>query len=251
MSTMPTTPARRVLELFFLHGTIDAVEDITPRMRRIRITGESLRGLTWTPGQHIRLRVGNFGAPQTWMRGLRDALRTYSVWDYDDHGRLDVCVLDHPEPGPGARWSQQVHIGQSVAFTRPEGRLVLQDSARYHLFVGDETASVAFGAMLRALPASARVHAVLEAGTPADRLPLARSSDITWVYRDNAPTTDSGVLLRALRSLRLPTEPGVAYLAGEASTCQAVRRHLIHERSWPRKAAVVKAFWAPGRRGLD
>jgi NADPH-dependent ferric siderophore reductase len=252
MSTMPTPPTQRVLDRFFLHGTVDAVEDITPRMRRIRIIGESLRGLTWVPGQHIRLRVGNLSGPQTWIRGFRDALRTYSIWDYDDYGRLDVCILDHAEPGPGARWSRKAHIGQRVALTPPEGRLRIQDAAPYHLFVGDETASVAFGAMLRALPASAHVYTVLEAGTPADRLPLARPRNITWIYRDNAPTTDSGVLLlHALRSLQLPTVPGMAYIAWEARSCQVARRHFNHERNWPRKAVTVKAFWAPGRRGLD
>jgi NADPH-dependent ferric siderophore reductase len=109
---------------------------------------------------------------------------------------------------------------------------------------------VAFGAMLRALPASARVHAALAVDAPADRLPLARSNDITWTYRDTAPTTDSP-LLDTLRSLELPTEPGMAYIAGEARACQAARRHLIHERNWPRKAITVKPFWAPGKHGLD
>lgn len=66
---------------------------------------------------------------QSRMRGFNDALRSYSVWDYGNHGRLDLCVLDHPGSGPGARWSRQVRIGQEVAFLRPEGRLVLQENA--------------------------------------------------------------------------------------------------------------------------
>ena len=49
---------------------------------------------------------------------------------------------------PGARWARQVSAGDTVAFTRPQGRLVLRDPAPYHLFVGDETACAAFGAML-------------------------------------------------------------------------------------------------------
>ncbi|MFJ2028225.1 SIP domain-containing protein [Streptosporangium sp. NPDC087985] len=52
-------------------------------------------------------------------------------------------------------------------------------------------------------------------------------------------------------SLSLPGYPGVAYVAGQTQTCQAVRRHLIHERGWPRGTVLVKAFWAPGKRGLD
>ncbi|MEV4313044.1 siderophore-interacting protein [Actinocrispum sp. NPDC049592] len=235
--TTPATPVRRLLDRFLCRGTVEAVDDLTPRMRRIRITGESVRGLAWVPGQHVRLQVGdlfpNFG----------NALRTYSVWDYAGDGRLDLCILDHPEGGPGARWARDVTVGQEVAFTRPEGRLVIHDDAPYQLFVGDETAAVAFGAMLRALPASARVFGLLEANGPDDRLPLPR--ELTWVYRDAEPLTT------ALEALDLPAEPGVAYIAGEARTCQAVRRHLVRDRGWPRKTAIVKPFWAPGKRGMD
>ena len=244
MTTTPATPVRRLLDRFFRHGTVEAVDSITGRMRRIRITGESLRDLDWSPGQHIRLRVGDL------VRGFRDALRTYSIWDYDDRGRLDLCVFDHPEPGPGARWSRQVRIGQQVAFTHPEGRLVIQENAPYHLFVGDETASAAFGAMLRALPTSARVYAVLEVDTPEDRPRLPRAGELTWVYR-NAALTGPGSPADALHMLDLPTEPGMAYIAGEARTCQATRRHLVHDLGWPRKSTIVKPFWAPGKHGLD
>lgn len=204
----------------FLSGTVDAVEDVTARMRRIRLTG--VPGLRWTPGQHIRVRVGAL------------TLRTYSIWDYGDH--LDLCVLDHAGAGPGARWARDVRAGQRVSFLKPEGRLVPQEGAPYHLFAGDATASVAFGAMLRALPADAPVHCVLDAD---DRLPMPR--DVTW--------TDN--LLDTLRTLDLPDEPGVAYVAGEARACQAARQHLVQDRGWPRRSVVVKPFWAPGKRGMD
>jgi len=107
-----------LLDRFLLRATVTDVETVTPRMRRIRIAGESLRSLDWLPGQHIRVHVDAF------------SLRTYSVWDYADGEHLDLCVLDHPGHGPGARWSRQVSAGNTVAFTRPQGRLVLRDPAR-------------------------------------------------------------------------------------------------------------------------
>ncbi|WP_433221091.1 SIP domain-containing protein [Microtetraspora malaysiensis] len=57
--------------------------------------------------------------------------------------------------------------------------------------------------------------------------------------------------MRRVRSLDLPGEPGVAYLAGEVRACQAVRGHLVGERGWSRRDVVVKPFWTPGRRGMD
>jgi NADPH-dependent ferric siderophore reductase len=94
----------------------------------------------------------------------------------------------------------------------------------YHVFTGEETAAVAFGAMLRALPPAVPAYGIIEADEPEDRLPLAVNC--------NGST-------------------GKAYLAGEARTIQLLRRHLVTERGWPRQAVRTKPFWTPGRRGLD
>lgn len=227
-------------DVVFVRGVIDEVEPVGRRMRRIRIVGERLRGLGCMPGQHVRVNVLPPGG--AWLRHLSDARRTYSVWALDaEAGELELCVLDHGD-GPGAVWAREARPGQEVSFSRPEGRLVLGDTTR-HLFVGDETAAVAFGAMLRALPDSAVVDGVLEAEASGDEVPLPGVHTLPWVYR--------GALLDAVRALDLSGPPGTAYLAGEARTCQAVRQHLIRERAWPRQAIVVKPFWTPGRKGME
>jgi NADPH-dependent ferric siderophore reductase len=221
-------PMSNLLDHFLVRATVADIEPVTPRMRRIRLVGESLRGLNWLPGQHVRVRVEAL------------SLRTYSVWDHVEGGYLDLGVLDHPAAGPGARWARQVHSGQRVAFTRPQGRMVLRHDAPYHLFVGDETTLPAFSAMLRALPPSADAIAVVAVDDPDDRIPLR---DVRWVH-----SKEPADLVAALD---LPAGPGVAYIAGEARTCQAVGRHLRTDRSWPRNALITKPFWAPGKRGLD
>jgi NADPH-dependent ferric siderophore reductase len=96
----------RLLDQFLVRATVADIRNITPRMRRIRVAGESLRDLRWTPGQHVRLVVD----------GVR--MRSYSVWDHADGEYLDLCVLDHPAAGPGARWSRQVRPGQPVTGRR-------------------------------------------------------------------------------------------------------------------------------------
>jgi NADPH-dependent ferric siderophore reductase len=244
MANTTRRPVSSLVDRFLLPGTVDQVEDLTPRIRRIRIVGKPLGDLNYQEGQHVRVQVGALGEPRAWLAGFRDLMRTYSVWHYDHRGVIELCIFDHPGDGPGARWSRQARVGQRVALLRPEGRLVLSDSASYHLFVGDVTASVAFGAMLRTLDISAVAFSVIEAGAD-DRLSFTRSDETLWVE----PGADQ--LLSAVRALDIPVEPGVAYVAGHAGRCQAIRRHLMNERGWPRRAVRIKPFWAPGKRGLD
>ena len=227
-----------LLGVLFVRAEAAGIDQITPRMRLIRLAGPELCGLTWTPGQQVRVRVRD-------PRG-RSALRTYSVWSYQGD-QLELCILDHGD-GPGAHWARSVGKGDEVLLRKPEGTFV---AAPYHVFAGEETASVAFGAMLGAFPAGARVCGAIEIASADDRLPLPRTAELSWRFRGNASAAASVGLVTAVRDLDLPAEPGVAYLAGEARTCQAVRAHLVSERGWPRRSVLVKPFWAPGKRGLE
>jgi NADPH-dependent ferric siderophore reductase len=219
---------RRLIGQFFRTGRVTDVRPVAARMSRITL---AVPELPWSPGQQVRVCVGNIAAPASWLDGLR---RTYSVWDYDG-ALLQLCVLDHGD-GPGARWARSV-----------EGAMVLRPAA-HHLFAGEETAAVAFGPMIRALGA-VPYRAVLEVDGPASRLPLG--DEVSWRYRGGAPAASSASLVAAVRELDLPAEPGSAYLAGEARTIQAIAQHLVRERGWPRRAIRAKPFWTPGKTGLD
>ena len=79
----------------FLSATISEMEQLTPRMRRVRFSGSRLQGLNWTPGQHIRLQVAGLGESVLRLHP-HDALRTYSIYDADPGlGTLDIVMLDH------------------------------------------------------------------------------------------------------------------------------------------------------------
>jgi NADPH-dependent ferric siderophore reductase len=84
-----------------------------------------------------------------------------------------------------------------------------------------------------------------------EELPYTGAHALPWLYRNDASATTSATLIEAVRTLTLPDTPGVAYLAGEARTCQAIRAYLLKEKNWPRTAIRVKPFWTPGKTGLD
>jgi NADPH-dependent ferric siderophore reductase len=222
-----------LLELLFVRARVETVT-ATGRFRRIVLRAEPLRAAGWQPGQQVRVDVGPASTPQG---GLAPLLRTYSVWDRHEDA-IELQGLLHGD-GPGARWLAAAAPGVEVLLSKPKGDFVLRP-APWHLFAGEETASVAFGAMLRALPPGAVTRTVVECGDDADRLPLPGAG---WTGR--------GGLLAAVEALDLPAGPGLAYVAGEARDVQAVRRHLVQERGWPRRSVLTKPFWTPGKKGLE
>ncbi|MEV2226777.1 siderophore-interacting protein [Nocardia vinacea] len=239
----------RLLDRFLVTGHIVETEQIAARMTRIRIGGPAIRNLECIPGQQIRVATGYPHADGLLAR-IGD-LRAYSVWQFDPQaGVLDLCVMDHGD-GPGARWAREAKPGQEVQFRAPEGSFTLRPDAPYYLFAGEETAAVAFGAMLRAAPASAVVHGAIESATVHDHLPLPRAGELSHPLRGTASAAASQILLAAVRELELPSTPGLAYLAGEARTIQLITKHLVHDRHWPRRSILTKPFWTPGKRGME
>ncbi|HTJ38632.1 MAG TPA: siderophore-interacting protein [Dactylosporangium sp.] len=230
----------RLWEMLFVRATV-AEAEVAGRFRRIRLRAPALRGAAFVAGQQVRVDVGPKGA-------MGPLLRTYSVWDRADD-TVELQALLHGD-GPGARWMGAAAVGDEVLISRPKGDFVTRPAA-YHLFVGEETASVAFGAMLRALPQAERKasRAVVEIAGHGDRLPL--DGDVTWVERRGDAVSPSPSLVAAVEGLDLPAEPGRAYVAGEARTVQAVRQHLVRERGWPRRSVLTKPFWTPGKRGME
>lgn len=233
------------IDRFFVRGTVSEIVPVARRMRRLRITGDAIACLRPLPGQQVRLIVGElFGLDLV----RNDAVRTYSVWDHSTSGgHLDLCVLDHDHAGPGARFARSVEVGQSVSFAGPEGRFVLQEDAPAHVFFGEETAQVAFGAMLRALPSGARATGVVEVASIDDALALPGDHALRFVPRGVAL---GGALVDAARTTPIPPD-AIVYLAGEAKVCKAVRNVLVDERKVPRRRVLSKPFWTPGAKGLE
>ncbi|GAB3429684.1 siderophore-interacting protein [Actinophytocola sediminis] len=244
-------PLTRAFAKYVTRGTVAVAEQVTPTMRRIRIVADTPWTTPHIPGQHVRIQLTDPLSLQGILHPI-DTLRSYTIWDHtaaESAIELRVHLYRAAEEGIGLRWARAVTAGDPVTFWGPQGDFATR-SAPYHLFIGDETATAAFGPMLGALGATERVLGVLESESAGEDLHIPGRPGLRRVYRHGEPAYRSPTLLAAVAALDLPDEPGAAYVAGEARTCQQVRDHLVRERGWPRRAITVKPFWTPGRRGL-
>lgn len=245
----PRNPLARALSGQFTAATVTEVGMVTPTMRRVRLVLDEPFTRSYTPGQHVRVQI-NDPLSLSGILHPGETLRTYTIWEYTTATRsLELRVHLFEGDGIGLRWARAVAPGDPVVVWGPLGEFVTRE-APYHVFVGEETATAAFGPMLRALASDERVYGVVESESPEDEPPLPGPHHPRRVHRHGAPATSSATLLAAVADLALPPTPGVAYVAGEARTCQLVRGHLVRELGWPRRAVTVKPFWAPGKRGL-
>ncbi|WP_106402306.1 siderophore-interacting protein [Actinocorallia populi] len=244
---MPRNPLNAVFGKYTMEADVTVAEQVTPAMQRIRLETDEPIAFPYTPGQHVRVQLKD---PLSVSGILRPAetLRTYTIWDFEERA-LELRIHLYEGDGIGLKWARTARPGDRVTFWWPQGDFFTRE-ADFHVFVGEETASAAFGPMIRALGASAEVYGVLESEAPEHDLPVPAPRPLLRVHRHGASAATSKVLLEAVAGLDLPTGSGAAYVAGEARTCQKVRDLLVRERGWPRTSVKVKPFWTPGKRGL-
>jgi NADPH-dependent ferric siderophore reductase len=215
-------------------GTVVDAVDLTPRMRRVTVQSDAMRGAELRPAQDVEL----------WLRDAsgRRVKRRYTIRQArSDVGELDLDVLLHGE-WPGSRWGATAAPGNAVEFQGPRGKLELRP-APAHLLVGDESALPAVAAICEALPADEPALAVLEVQDTADELPV--HADVHWVHRGALPPGTAELLLPAVAAAPVAADAH-AYLLGETRTMVALRAAL-EARGVAHDAIFVKGYWNVGR----
>jgi NADPH-dependent ferric siderophore reductase len=214
---------------------VAAIDDITPHMRRIQLTGPALDRFTCLPGQDLSLGFNRDGAA---------VRRRYTIRRFDrDRHLIELDILLHGD-GPGMRWAQTVKPGAAIEAIGPRGKITLAHDADWHLFAGDATAVPAALAMMEALPPLTPARAFLQIDGPEDRqsFPDGPSRVIHWHY----DPSDATALPASLTDAELPPGRGHAYLAGEVSLVLALKSTLL-ARGWEAELVSSKAYWNRGR----
>src|SRR5919202_2034857 len=117
-------------------ATVASVYQVTPRMTRIRLGGDSLSGLAAVPGQTVKIYVPD---PSSGGAVSRD----YTVRDYLDGNaagpRLDIDFVLHGD-GPAVNWARRAQPGELLEFVGPSGRYRPDPHEDWYVFASDETA---------------------------------------------------------------------------------------------------------------
>ena len=252
----PTRPPRpqHVLEVL-------SSERIAPSMVRVRLGGPGMA--TFTPNAFTDAYVKVFFAkpelglePPFDIAALRETLdpddvpvtRTYTVREATaDSIAIDFVV--HGEQGLAGPWAARAQPGERVAFGGPGGAFAPDESADWHLFVGDESALPAIARALESLPAHARGIALLEARDASEEIPLTRPAgvEVRWLHRGDAGQQSTRVLAEAVAGLDWLEGRVQVFAHGERESMKALRDELFGRRGLERAQVSLSGYWALGR----
>ncbi len=236
--------------------TVTAVEDLTPSLRRVTLTGPLERFASASPDDHVKLIFPFPGQtevelPELGERGIsRDAtrppMRDYTPRRFDAQaGELVIDIVVHGD-GPGATWAAGAEPGTTVGQVGPRGSAVIDGAPDWYLLAGDETAIPSIARRLEELPGDVRAVVRIEVGGAGDEVALSTGPnvDLAWLHRGDR--TPGEALVEAVRALELPAGDGYAWVATEAEAARTLRRHLREERGLAKGAAKVTGYWKVG-----
>ncbi len=235
---------------------------ITPKMVRIIVEGEELEGfVSAAHDDHIKLFFPQPGQEKpvlptpspngpVYPEGApRPAARDYTPRRNDAAPKtLAIDFVLHGD-GPAAAWAAQARPGQFLGVGGPRGSFIVPDDFDWYLLAGDETALPAIGRRLEELPAGTRALVVVEVDDAGDqqRFDTRARLDARWLHRGAAkPDEKKSLLQKAIAELVLPPGEGYAWVAAEAATAKALRRHLVEERGLNRDRVKAAAYWQQG-----
>ncbi|MBB4930430.1 NADPH-dependent ferric siderophore reductase [Lipingzhangella halophila] len=269
-STATETPTATPYRFAELH--VVRAERLGPTMLRVTFGGQQLAELTsggrdqrlklFLPHPHQDTPIVPTEAGEQWFTqwramdpDVRGIMRTYTVREQRrDPDEMDVDFALHGDQGPASRWAANARPGDRVTILGP----AVADNAgvdfrppedtEWTLILADETALPAVAGILEWLPATTRARVWIEVPHPEDQQDIATpaDADVTWLFRGDASHFGGGRLLDAVRAAELPTGAPYAWIAGEAGTVRALRRHLVNERGFDRRAVTFTGYWREG-----
>lgn len=229
---------RALIRLLMKRATVTANEALADRFRLVTLEGPGLVHAGWTPGQKIQITMGSAFVARTY---------TPIAWN-EAAGR--TCILGYAHgAGPGSDWLRGAVPGSHCDIFGPRASLDIGQTGGPLALFGDET-SLGLAYALAQSAGAENVTGFFELGDVEAGRSVAAHLDLRHcVLVRRAPDETH---LRAFDSkLHALAAAGATFvLTGKAASIQRLRRTL-KALQVPSRRIRTKAYWAPGKAGLD
>lgn len=243
MSSDRQTPGGLGAAFFKLVAKSAAVREVRAlggdAFRLITLEGGELRGVRWAPGSKVQIHVGGW------------AQRTYTPLSWDSaHGSLQLLAYLHGA-GPGTQRMRALAPGEACTVFGPRGSIDLGALERPAVIFGDET-SIGLAHALRYTQGGASAASiVLEVTSRAEVEPVLEALDLAGATLfERAPGDAHLEAVAAAVAERVGKGARSIALSGKAQSIQAVNK-AVRAAGLSSRQIRTKAYWAPGKAGLD
>lgn len=238
--SLPKRPAKLeaiVSALMCTPVRVNQIETLTPHFKRIELEAMSDKNVLGRPGDKLQVRV------DAWTFRTFTPLSDAAMGAPANPKRTHLVCFQHgANDGLAERFINSLSVGDTFEVFGPRASLPLTELEGPLSLFGDET-SVAVAAALCAHDPTARV--VLESRVAEEtRTVLARIGVTTATVVERAA---GDAHLQAVCDSLGASERKLVF-TGKASSIQAVRTLLAKDKP---RILKTKAYWAPGKRGLD
>lgn len=226
---------------------VNAVEQLTPNMRRVTLQGEDLANLPEdAEGGYLKL---NFPGKDP----DKPILRTYTVSRYrPEIHEIDIDFMLHSHSndssnGIAATWAMQARTGDKMAIFGPSPATYINSHADWFLMAADMTALPALAANMPRLPADAHGYIVIEIMSKEDQqeLTIPAGMKLIWVVNPE-PGSDQSPLHQSIKELEWLDGQVSVWSACEFKTMKKLRQYFREQRNVDKSQIYISSYWKKG-----
>lgn len=254
--TSPAPRRNRVCK----RAVVQRTERITPHMIRVVLTSDDFADNGFTD-HYVKLLFCKDGVeyPEPLDMGVvRESfpaeqwptMRTYTVRSWDEATReLTIDFVHHGDEGVAGPWAASAQPGDVLWFNGPGGAYAPDETADWHLLVGDESALPAIGAAIEALAPGARATVLLEVADETEEQKFSGPGevDVRWFHRATTGGDRGDGLVAAVEALDFPDATAQVFVHGEAGFVFRIRKNLFSDRGLPRDRVSLSGYWRLGK----
>jgi NADPH-dependent ferric siderophore reductase len=237
---------------------VAAIEELTPRLRRIVFQGTDLTRYDRRDQLHCRLIFQRRGDPDpkwpmldaagnvVWPEGPRPTTRVYTIRSIDlTLGLITIDFALHAKDGPATEWARNAVVGDVVGILGPAANGI--KIADYYIFAGDETGLPGIARLLEGLEPSAEGVAFIEVESDSDVQAFCHPEGVTvnWLFRDGMPPGTTSLIESAVQSVVWPNKLDRAFFWGgcEHRAFSNIHRYLRNTVGLPRDRQTFYSHW--------